>query len=279
MAFPNPFTDRPFRLSVGIRPLDPARWLIVDDQHDTQLTRKAALLAGRHDEVVATTAGSEAAGAEVLAMVGDARGCVVDVPDGMHPLDAAGRLVQEDLCVLEDRGNAPVLTAATVCFPNRWLLADKMGLSLGRIHAPVPGYAERIEAATDRVIARLAPDAPVWRLNWSLVDDAELFQPTPLGRGGGVAPADVADRIHLRIERQTLRRLAGTGAVVFTIHTTVRALADLVDRPDVLGSMAVTLRTLPPETLAYKELTGSRDAILTWIESIVGAGGWEPARP
>ena len=46
------------------------------------------------------------------------------------PLELAGLLVQEDLCIVQNDDNAPVLTAAVLCFPSRWRLAEKIGRPL-----------------------------------------------------------------------------------------------------------------------------------------------------
>ena len=64
--------------------------------------------------------------------------------DVRDPLDIAGRLVQEDLCILQDVEGELRLTAAVLCFPNRWRLSDKLGRPMLAIHAPVPSYAERL---------------------------------------------------------------------------------------------------------------------------------------
>ena len=51
-------------------------------------------------------------------------------------------------------------------FPFRWRLEAKLGAALGEIHAPVPGYQERLDAATNGVFERLAGDrAPSWAVS------------------------------------------------------------------------------------------------------------------
>ena len=60
-----------------------------------------------------------------------------------HPLELAGRLVQEDLCIIHTDGEAPRFTAAVLCFPSRWRLHEKLGRPLVAVHGPVPFYAER----------------------------------------------------------------------------------------------------------------------------------------
>ena len=101
------------------------------------------------------------------------------------------------------------LVGASLCFPTRWRLADKIGRPLNTIHAPIPGYAEQLATTMDKFFDRLKVDKPVWRLNWSLMDDPTLFQPTRDGRKhAAITPEkNAGDSLWLRIERQTLRRL------------------------------------------------------------------------
>ena len=164
-------------------------------------------------------------GAELVNRVSGDRWTVEgDVPD---PLDIAGRLVQEDLCILQEVEGELRLTAGVLCFPNRWRLSDKLGRPMMAIHEPVPSYAERLGKPVDRFIGMLAPERPVWRLNWSLTDDPALFQPVGHGRRDtdpDITPENAGPRIFLRVERQTLRRLPRTGAVLFTIRTHQRPL-------------------------------------------------------
>jgi hypothetical protein len=89
----------------------------------------------------------------------------------LHPLELAGRLVQEDLCLMARAATRAVyrLVGASVCFPTRWRLADKIGQPLQAIHAPVPDYDAQLASTMERFFARLKPDKLVWRCNWSLM--------------------------------------------------------------------------------------------------------------
>ena len=48
-----PLDDRPFRLRMGLRPLDLAEWLEPDEQAADDLAMKQQLVAERYDDVVA----------------------------------------------------------------------------------------------------------------------------------------------------------------------------------------------------------------------------------
>jgi hypothetical protein len=64
---------------------------------------------------------------------------------------------------------------------------------------------------------------------------------------GDVDPACV----RLRVERQTLRRLPRSGAIVFTIRVYLTTLEQLVQEPDVPGRLASAIRSWPEDVARY----------------------------
>ncbi|EKM59559.1 uncharacterized protein PHACADRAFT_250145 [Phanerochaete carnosa HHB-10118-sp] len=58
--------------------------------------------------------------------------------------------------------------------------------------------------------------------------------------------------VRLRVERQTLRRLPKTGAIVFTIRVYLTPLEELVKEPDVPGRLASAIRSWPGDVAKYK---------------------------
>lgn len=275
---------RPWRLTMGLRPLDPGTWLHVDDRRAVELAEKHRLLRRVPDRVLAVLPGSERGAAPVLDAVLDhlarhhpglvtarrdgtlreaSTGTTVD-PRALHPLDAAGRLVQEDLCLMERRGQAWVLTAASVCFPSRWSLAAKIGRDLAAIHDPVPGFAEQLGAGTQATFDRLTVERPVWRSNWTIIDDPRLHQPEP---PQGRPITDPGRELWWRVERETMRRFTGTPAALFTIRTTVTTLADAVSAdPTIAPALLATLPTVPEATVAYKGWGPLLGPLRAWLE-------------
>jgi len=269
-----PFDERPFRLRMGLRPLDLATWIDIDDHYASDLAVKGDLLVHRHSEVVAALTDTEEAGREVLDAVRahlrryhpSLVSPLLDDPS-LHPIDRAGRLVQEDICLMIERGDELVLGAASVCFPSRWRLADKLGRPMIAIHGPTPGYAVQLGAPTNDFLARLTSDRPVWRLNWSLMADPALFQPgthRSAAVGASIPPAEIGDRIWLRVERQTLRRFELS--VCFTIRTFVWPLGEaLHGEPAARAALADNLQTMDDDFAAYKSVPGVRPAVLEWL--------------
>ncbi len=224
----------------GVQPLDMADWLVVDEAHAGQMALRDRLIAERRDAVLAQEPWSDAAQAEVLETVlahlpeGFRReGARVVRPDGVTvgldedtPLAVAGRLVQEDLCVLEKPPGAGehVLTAAILCFPASWTLSEKIGRPLTAIHVPVESYTDDIGHRVQRMFDMIRPGRPLWRQNALLYAAPDLHQPRPEAEPR-VAPETRPD--YLRSERQCLLRLPRTGAVLFSIHTYVLPFAAL----------------------------------------------------
>ena len=285
-----PFEARPHRLQMGLMALKPDDWIEIDASLGATLLAKRRLLAERHDDVFAALPGTEAAGAEVLALLADhlprrfptqyprmnttiavaATGELVGIgAPGVHPLETAARLVPEDLCLMRRTADGYVLAAACVCFPSRWRLADKIGRTLGAIHGPVPGYAGSLEAPVDRFFARLAADKPVWRLNWTIHARSEPFQPVP-PRIDRVDPAEFGDRVFLRVERQTLRRLPASGDVLFTIRTYIRPLGEVAQDEDAARRLAAAIENLPPAMRDYRSMTAFADDLAAWLRERAG---------
>jgi dimethylamine monooxygenase subunit A len=291
-----PFDGGRFRLMMGLMPLPPAEWIDCDSDLAQDLAAKRKLLETRREEVFAALPEAEAPAAELLRVLvdhllqyqgsvfarqgdqlfNDATGERWDLARAaLHPLDLAGRLVQEDLCLMQrdDAGETYRLIGASLCSPSRWRLADKIGRPLGGIHEPVPGYAEKLKRPVDRFFAALLPEKPVWRLNWGIADDPAPFQPVAT-RAARAATADTAgELLWLRVERQTLRRLAETGAVVFTIRTHITRLDATIRSPGAAADLAAALREMPEATRRYKHIAPILPALLGWLDRRT------PARP
>ncbi len=228
-----PWIDPHTRRLPGIQPLQDDAWLQVDEAFARQMAERDRLIATTPELVHALLPAARQAAdelyARVLEKLAHAPGYAVGAgevrrPDGVVvPLDPAaplltlGRLVQEDLCLMEADGPEHVLTGAILCFPASWTLAEKIGHPLGRIHVPVETYDADIARRVQRLFDAIRPGQPLVRGNFNLYDDPRLFHPH--SEKDPRQPA--RDQTYLRSERQCLVRLPRTGAVLFSIHTYV----------------------------------------------------------
>ena len=259
--------------AMGTRALPEGRWLVRDGDRGSDLARKLALLDTAHGVVAGSRAGAEEAEEEAARLVAGAVGAPLD--PGRQPLEAAALLVQEDLCLLTRDVDGWVLVAGVVCFPSMWRLPDKLGLHVTAVHGPVPAYGAELAARVDRFLDRLRPERPAWRRNWLLHDSPELHLPDP--PPPHPSPS-VPDGLWLRSERQVLRRLPATGAILFTIRTQQAPLAVLTGRPDLAAAMAGAIRSWTAELVSYRGAAGWREPVLAWLDLVPGADrpGWCP---
>lgn len=283
MQLPMVFLDGPWRMAMGLRPLAPADWLWRDEQAEAELALRRALIAERPEEVMACLSGMEPACSELLAMVEEhlARDHGLSVGSSEQTGEAAlrrlGGLAQEDFCLLaKDDDGAYRLRAGVLCFPSHWTLRAKLDLPLRAIHDPVPGFAEKLAAPADRFMAALETDRPVWRANWSLVEHPHLPAPEKRKPVPGLSSANAGERLWLRVERQTLRRLPASRAVVFTIRSFVRALGEVARLPGVAAAMAARLREMPPGMAGYKGVPLIGEAVLPWLDRIAEEAAGPP---
>jgi Haem-dependent oxidative N-demethylase, alpha subunit-like len=292
-----PFQPGPWRMAMGLIAQPASALFEIDSDYVEQMALRRQLLAERRAKVFAALEESAPARQAVLDLLAAhlpehhpawfsrtgsrlANHLTGEEWDLARPpcdaLELAGRLVQEDLCLLEPGPEGVRLTAAVLCFPTRWSLAEKLGRPMGAIHGPVPFFAERLAGPVDRFMARLKPGRLVERLNWSIHDDPALFQPAGHGRtdvNPAITEMNAGEKLWLRVERQTLSRVADTTAILFTIKIHGRSLHEIAALPGVAARLAAAVRALPPETAQYKSIPAFRSALLAYLD------GFPPADP
>lgn len=284
-----PFIKTKGHPTVGLKSLALQDWIEIDDDFVAQLNHKTGLLAHHHADVFVALEQTEAAQKEVLqrltahlfkhfpsiyqpldqGICNLQTGQVWQFSDFANaPLDLAGRLVQEDLCLLLPGEAGYVLSAASVCFPLRWCLRGKLGLPMGQIHQRVPTYSQKLARPVDNIFARLRDDFPGLRFNWSIVDSPELHlsQDKLVTEFDPAITADNAGQsLWLRVERQTIRRLPESGGVLFTIHTYIYPLEQVTAVPAVAAQLEQAVQSLMPDMQVYKNLLPFRAALLSYL--------------
>ena len=232
---------------MGTRALGDRPWLVADEQRDDQLALKTDLLATRRDEVLVSIPESGRAAADVRRLV-EREG--VATPVLADDLEAAARSVQEDLCLLRRHDEAWHLDAACVCFPSRWRLADKIGRPLVDVHGPTPGYAAQLDRKVTSLLDRLG-ERPVLRRNWFVHPDPSLFQPVDPADDPVIGAEAVGAGLHLRSDRQTLRRLP-CGWVLFTIRVQQEPIGAVLADAARRERFTAYVRGAPPGDLAHR---------------------------
>lgn len=196
------------------------------------------------------------------------------LPDpACRPLDWLARQVQEDLILIGgDAKQGTPMVAGSLCFGASWCLDDKLGKSFLAIHDEVPQFAARIGRPADLVMQRLKEERPIGRLNWSIATTATRNMAPRLAHltipsRRGITGVNASERCFLRLEWQTLSRLPYTRGILFTIHTTIRPLVEVIADPERLRLLAGAIKGMPRPTLEYKGMAGYRDALVDYLEA------------
>lgn len=277
--------------TIGVKPLDPADWIDVDDNLLSYLDEKDRLAERAYDKIFVAEPGTEAAQAEVLTLLADYLperfpdiyqriGPQIDIVSAFRrvrldtlypPLLIAGGLVQEDLVLMRRGENGWRLAAGHLCFPSSWRLHEKFGKALQEIHTPVPDFGRDTRNATiiERMFDNLRPEQPIIRWNWSLHADDTLHHPhsTKQWRFGD----EKIDSFYFRLERQTLRKLAVSGDILFTIRIYLDPLEAMEQQPnaaELARALIGQLQAYTPQQLDYKGLTLERDRLIARLEEI-----------
>nr|WP_137678830.1 DUF3445 domain-containing protein [Parerythrobacter lutipelagi] len=203
------------RLAIGLSKLTEDDWL----QPNPDLAARAEGFAA-YPEGIQLSPEGEAPGAELAAMLGLSGG-----------LPEAARNHHEDMCLLTLREGEEQyrLVGAAVAWPSDWTPAEKLGLPLRALHAPIQGYEEQLATGVDHFMAKLKPGAIYGRANWFIAATGarRWVAKPPEVAFAHVTPENAGQTLFVRSERQTLRRLPETGAILFTIGIYIASLGEL----------------------------------------------------
>ncbi|MEL7527918.1 MAG: DUF3445 domain-containing protein [Pseudomonadota bacterium] len=290
-----PFRHRPYDgstrpFTVGLKPIGEEVWLEPDRFLDAHLAEKDRLFSQDLSAVFRAEDDTLDVQREVLDLVtGNLKrfhGQTHSIETGVATIRQTGRritladepalltaskLVQEDLVIMRSGPDGYRLVAASVCFPSSWRLSEKIGRSMSGIHEGVPDFnGARMGQVVARLFENLTTDQLVCRFNWSIYPDANLHHPMPEGIPFTVTDETLA-RLFLRVERQTLRRLAASGDILFTIrihHDPLAKLAEQDDRKRIASDLRDQLMDLNDDHLDYKGMIRARNEIAAALQRI-----------
>jgi alpha-1,2-mannosyltransferase len=167
------------------------------------------------------------------------------------------------------------LLAGSILLAGFWRLPDKYGMRLSEIHTSgsVPGYSSKLEKGMMNFFRRLRPEDPVLRNNYFIQVDENLPWSSSIGSedsetvSWNTAEKDKAVEHHyFRSERQSLRRLPRTGAVVFTIRTYFEPITEVVKEPFVPGRLASAIRSWGDDVARYKGREKYGEVLLEYLD-------------
>jgi hypothetical protein len=288
-----PFTEANWRLKLGLKSVSLEDWIEIDEEFATYLTTKAELLQTYYSKVFDSLPSSAVAQREVLDLLlahllsyfpqyyhrqGDRIKNLITqqvwhLSDfDANPLDLAGRLVQEDLCLLQSSPEGYTLTAGSVCLPFHWWFPDKLGKPIAQIHKPVPKYAEKLEHPINNFFDRLRLDRPGYRLNWALVNTPRLCLPLhdgPESLDDSMTVDNIGQKLWIRVERQTLRRLGQSQNILFGIRTYLYPLSVLENNLTMASNFLAEIQKMPHTMQQYKNIISLRDTLTDYLQFLL----------
>lgn len=278
-------SSEPF--AIGLTQIAAEAWIETDSDLERYLAEKDRLVGEDRDAVFQAVNGSEQAQAEALDVLvahlldnhvatykrHDNTLAFLDrriLLNSTQPsLLTAGSLIADDLVLLENRNGGWRVTAGYVAFPSSWSLKEKAGKTIGEIHGPVPDFepGSRNDGLINRMFDRIAPGRVVERFNWSIYPEADLDWPPEKGARLARKHFDPASNF-IRVERQTLRKLPETGAMLFTVRIYQDPIAAVSAHPELADQLAARLEAMTDAQLAYKGMTEKRAKLMTFLRNL-----------
>lgn len=268
------------KLQMGLRACAEKDWLLTpdhfgdDDMHRRQLALKQELSQTHHAAIFDATPDSIDASLETVDLIQNNlaahHGIELKPDETRHPLDAAALQIPEDVLLLApqemDNGTVWILKAASLAFPSHWVLAEKMNLPMAAIHTPVPGYGDVLAGPVDRFFTAMLKGPISQRRNWALQIDDGLFTPSRFDHAP-ITTDEIASRLFVRVERQTLRKLPVTGWIIFTIQTAIAPIGIWQDDQPALDDLAALIAAMTPAERDYRGVNDYLQQLLDWVEA------------
>ena len=191
-----------------------------------------------------------------------------------EPFEYITRQAQGDFTLQDQRDNNLYVDGGMVTTQADWSLEFDIGMSFHEWHGPVP-LAHEI-GVFDRALQyllRLQYGHPVRRLNWTMTINPRLdTSPENYPDWGPdrttLTAENIAGKLHLRVELQTLFRLPRSNAILFGIRCYLISLQDIERVKKWHKRLHRVLATLPPELVEYKGLIRFYDLLVSRLAAM-----------
>jgi hypothetical protein len=202
------------------------------------------------------------------------------------PMEYITRQAQGDFTLQDQRDENLWIEAGMVTTQADWSLDFDIGMGFHEWHAPVPlAHEKGIFDRALKFLLKLQHGAPVRRFNWTMTVDPLLdTSPENYPKWGPtraeITPENVGQRLHLRVELQTLWRLPRSNAIAFPIRCYLIKFEELVTQPKWARRLHRVVRDIHPDLAAYKGFLRNRDAMAAWLsqydDGAPTSPGWWP---
>lgn len=188
-----------------------------------------------------------------------------------EPFEYITRQAQGDFTLQDHREDNLFVDGGMVTTQADWSLEFNIGMTFHEWHGPVPlAHQKGVFDRALKFLLALKYGAPVRRLNWTMTINPRLdTSPENYPVWGTdrttVTSENVAQKVHLRVELQTLFRLPRSNAILFGIRCYLASVGELA-RVNKWGKrLHRVLRDLHPALEDYKGLTRYRQMVIDYL--------------
>jgi hypothetical protein len=188
-------------------------------------------------------------------------------------MDAIALQIQEDIAIhARNPEGRNWLASLHLSSASHWSPHDKIGKDFRAIHAPIPGV-EKMNRAAESLVDASIRKGPYERYVWGFATDKKLnHHPNP---PPGADPEEWKGRtfdltaptpFNLRVERQVILGLSPVDAHLFLIRVSF-VDGHTIRKSRTESQMLIqALRSMTPESRAYKGVDGYMDELTTWLD-------------
>lgn len=188
------------------------------------------------------------------------------------PFEYITRQAQGDFTLQDQRENNIFVDGGMVTTQADWSLEFDLGMTFHEWHGPVPvAHDLGVFDRALQFLMRLQYGKPVRRLNWTMtvnprLDTSPENYPIWGPDRATVTPENVAEKLYLRVELQTLFRLPRSNAILFGVRAYLASIGELARVPKWGRRLRRVLAGLHPELEAYKGLTRFRQIAVDYLD-------------
>ncbi|GKT41002.1 uncharacterized protein ColSpa_01183 [Colletotrichum spaethianum] len=289
-----------YNVTMGLRSIHPEEWIELDNHFPKYHADKTARIRERAEKCYGTAPEAYPAAMELLEELvqylparyptlfkrtavgidnkwsGESFN-IVETPLKEDPMAIAAKLVQDDLAIMMERPDGKYyLLAGAILLAGFWRLSDKFGMSLEEIHTSgdVPHYKEKLHNGMSSFFKRLRCDQVYSRNNYFIqVDDSLPWswsigeEDSPVVSWSTAEKNRAIEHHYFRSERQSLRRLPKSKAIVFTIRTYFHPITELASEKYVPGRLASAIRSWDEKVADYKGREKYETVLLEYLDS------------
>ncbi len=187
------------------------------------------------------------------------------------PFEYITRQAQGDFTLQDQRDDNLYVDGGMVTTQADWSLEFNVGMTFHEWHGPVPlAHDLGVFDRALQFLMRIQQGKPVRRLNWTMtvnprLDTSPENYPIWGPDRATITPENVADKLFLRVELQTLFRLPRSNAILFGVRAYLTSIGDVARVPKWGRRLHRVLRDLPPELVTYKGMTRYRQIAIDYL--------------